>query len=203
VKISTWALSRNAVEVKLERASAPRNRRRREAEDVDRAREAEDVDATGDERNASRTSAPRAVCPLYPKIKREGWWVVVGDEVTNELFALRRVSFGAAATLSLSLDGGDRDRGGDFEARDLTVFLVSDCYLGLDQEVSVDAVCDSVSAGVGTAPSRRNETPDAARDGEKKNRLEDSFWLGPGDVVDDVSVLSSDPNEAFFWENET
>ena len=30
--------------------------------------------------------------PLFPKEKREGWWIVVGDTKTNSLLSLKRIS---------------------------------------------------------------------------------------------------------------
>ena len=79
-------------------------------------------------------SAPRAVCPRYPKIKEEGWWLVLGDRTSRELLALRRVSFGDRATTKLTYEPTPPGA-----PEDLVVYLMSDCYLGMDQEVEISA----------------------------------------------------------------
>ena len=79
-------------------------------------------------------SAPRAVCPRYPKMKEEGWWLVLGDRTSRELLALRRVSFGDRATTKLTYEPTPPGA-----PEDLVVYLMSDCYLGMDQEVEISA----------------------------------------------------------------
>ena len=51
---------------------------------------------------SGRGNAPRAVTPLFPKMKEEGWWLVLGDRTTRELMALKRVGFGSHATAKLT-----------------------------------------------------------------------------------------------------
>ena len=70
--------------------------------------------------------------PLYPKDKREGWWVVIGDTKTNSLFSLKRVSL--HKTQKVTLEFMAPDEPGDYN---LTLFCMSDSYLGCDQEYSV------------------------------------------------------------------
>jgi hypothetical protein len=43
-------------------------------------------------------TAPRVYAPRFPKLKEEGWWLVLGDAASRELMALRRVSFGGRGT---------------------------------------------------------------------------------------------------------
>jgi activating signal cointegrator complex subunit 3 len=84
--------------------------------------------------------APRAFAPRFPKLKDEGWWLVVGDPGAGELLALKRVSFGRRGTarLAISCCGAPGVELGGIAAS-LEVRLVSDCYLGLDvtQQVQV------------------------------------------------------------------
>ena len=81
------------------------------------------------------SKAPTSYTPRFPKIKEEGWWIVVGDTANDELLALRRISFGDAANVKLKCPSGSSSR-----ARpDLVVFLMSDSYIGLDQEVKIDS----------------------------------------------------------------
>ena len=70
--------------------------------------------------------------PRFPKHKDEAWLVVVGDPQTRELLALKRV-------------GGVRDRvkhslvlsPDQVGRQDLVLYVMSDCYLGLDQQFSL------------------------------------------------------------------
>lgn len=70
--------------------------------------------------------------PLFPAEKKESWWVVVGDTSTNSLLSLKRVTFRQKQSVKLEFlapeDPGDYD---------LTLFCMSDSYLGCDQEYSV------------------------------------------------------------------
>ena len=70
--------------------------------------------------------------PLFPKEKKEGWWIVVGDTQTNTLFSLKRVSLQASQKVKLEFLAPEE--AGDYN---LTLFCMSDSYLGCDQELSV------------------------------------------------------------------
>ena len=70
--------------------------------------------------------------PLFPKEKREGWWIVVGDTKTNSLLSLKRVSL--QTTQKVTLEFLAPEEPGDYN---LTLFCMSDSYLGCDQEYSV------------------------------------------------------------------
>ena len=59
------------------------------------------------------------------QVKEEGWWVVLGNPETDELFALKRVSFGAHTTFSLSIQAAATDLQG------LRLYLLCDSYLGI------------------------------------------------------------------------
>jgi len=81
--------------------------------------------------------------PLFPKEKREGWWIVIGDTSTNTLLSLKRVSL--QQTQSIKLEFMAPEEAGDYN---LTLFCMSDSYLGCDQEYDVPlnvAVADSES----------------------------------------------------------
>jgi activating signal cointegrator complex subunit 3 len=80
-----------------------------------------------------------AVAPRFPKPKREGWWVLVGSEADDELLAMRRVGGGGrggggwgvtTASLRLSVESGWVGKG-------LTAFVISDTYVGLDQQIAL------------------------------------------------------------------
>lgn len=80
-------------------------------------------------------------CPLYPKEKKEGWWVVIGDTSTNTLYSLKRVNL--QQVQSVKLEFMAPDEAGEYN---LTLFCMSDSYLGSDQEYEIPlnvAIADS------------------------------------------------------------
>ena len=77
--------------------------------------------------------------PLYPAEKKEGWWVLVGDTSSNALHSLKRVNL--VQKQKVVLEFLAPEEAGDY---DLTLFCMSDSYLGCDQEYSI-----SLSVAVG------------------------------------------------------
>lgn len=71
--------------------------------------------------------------PLYPYEKKEGWWIVVGDTSSNALYALKRVNL--VQKQKVVLEFLAPDEAGDYN---LTLFCMSDSYLGCDQEYSIN-----------------------------------------------------------------
>ncbi|KAK0383145.1 hypothetical protein NLU13_9058 [Sarocladium strictum] len=66
--------------------------------------------------------------PFYPSKKTENWWLVVGDEKNKNLLAIKRVTIGRE--LSIKLEYTVPKEG----EHDLKLFLMSDSYIGVDQE---------------------------------------------------------------------
>lgn len=65
--------------------------------------------------------------PFYPKQKMENWWLVVGDEKTKNLLAIKRVTIGRKLEQRLEYvvpTPGEHE---------LTLYLMSDSYVGVDQ----------------------------------------------------------------------
>lgn len=65
--------------------------------------------------------------PFYPSQKMENWWLVVGDEKTKSLLAIKRVTIGRKLELRLEYvvpTPGEHE---------LTLYLMSDSYVGVDQ----------------------------------------------------------------------
>ncbi|KAI3955130.1 hypothetical protein MKX01_034159 [Papaver californicum] len=75
----------------------------------------------------------RAFTPRFPKLKDEAWWLVLGNVSTSELYALKRISLSDRSLMTnmeipsslTSLQG-------------VKLILVSDCYLGFEQEHSIE-----------------------------------------------------------------
>ncbi|KAJ0262500.1 DExH-box ATP-dependent RNA helicase DExH13 [Hirschfeldia incana] len=82
-----------------------------------------------------RTEVGSVDAPRYPKTKEEGWWLVVGDTKTNELFAIKRISLQEKAKVKLVFavptEPGEKS---------YTLYLMCDSYLGCDQEYSFSVV---------------------------------------------------------------
>lgn len=65
--------------------------------------------------------------PFYPAKKMENWWLVVGEEKTQSLLAIKRITIGRKLELRLEYvvpTPGEHE---------LTLYLISDCYVGVDQ----------------------------------------------------------------------
>ncbi|XP_059620784.1 activating signal cointegrator 1 complex subunit 3 [Phlebotomus argentipes] len=72
-------------------------------------------------------------CPKFPKGKDEGWFLTLGCQNDQELIALKRAAFrGSRSTQYLVFDAPKR------QGRVIyTLYLVSDCFMGLDQQFDV------------------------------------------------------------------
>ncbi|KAH3727105.1 hypothetical protein DPMN_053030 [Dreissena polymorpha] len=77
------------------------------------------------QKNDSKAHAPR-----FPKPKDEGWFLIVGDVQNKELVALKRVPYiRGNSSVQLSLFMPEKPGRVIY-----TVYLMSDSYLGLDQQ---------------------------------------------------------------------
>lgn len=73
--------------------------------------------------------------PFFPQKKVEAWWLVVGEESSKNLIAIKRITL--LRSLEVRLEFVVPTAG----KHDLKLYLMSDCYLGVDQDPSftVDA----------------------------------------------------------------
>ncbi len=69
------------------------------------------------------------IAPLYPAPKDEGWWLVIGDNKTNDLLAIKRVNLVMQHTLSLQFSAPEK--AGNY---DLVLYFMCDSYMGVDQD---------------------------------------------------------------------
>ncbi|KHN17815.1 Activating signal cointegrator 1 complex subunit 3 [Glycine soja] len=84
------------------------------------------------EKTNSRRHSSRAFVPRFPKIKEEQWWLVLGNTSTSELYALKRVSVSDHLVTSMKLPLTPANLQG------VKLILVSDCYIGFEQEHSIE-----------------------------------------------------------------
>ncbi|KAI9903001.1 hypothetical protein N3K66_002353 [Trichothecium roseum] len=66
--------------------------------------------------------------PFYPSKKIENWWLVVGDEKTKSLLAIKRVTINRELSVDLEYSVPTAGK------HDLKLSLMSDSYVGVDQE---------------------------------------------------------------------
>jgi len=66
--------------------------------------------------------------PFFPKQKVEGWWLVIGDQKTNHLFCIKRLTVVQKAKVKLSFDAPSPG------SHTLKLFFMCDSYTGCDQE---------------------------------------------------------------------
>ena len=66
--------------------------------------------------------------PFYPGKKMENWWLVVAEQKTKSLLAIKRVTIGASLTMKLEYVVPTPGK------HDLTLYLMSDSYFGVDQD---------------------------------------------------------------------
>ena len=83
----------------------------------------------------SGLSIGTAFAPRFPKVKDENWWLVVGEETTGELLALKRVAIPEESSVAVKLRF--LLKASEASTSQLKLFLISDCYLGLDQEYTL------------------------------------------------------------------
>jgi len=86
------------------------------------------------EREVDEDADGNVYAPFYPGKKSENWWVVIGEQSTKRLLAIRRLPFKKEydpVKLSFELNQGKHD---------LTIYCISDCVMGADRTVdfSVD-----------------------------------------------------------------
>nr|CAB3465383.1 unnamed protein product [Digitaria exilis] len=79
------------------------------------------------------TNLPSEVGPVhasrFPKPKEEGWWLVIGDSSANQLLAIKRVALQKRARVKLEFSAP-----AEAGRKDYMIYLMSDSYLGCDQE---------------------------------------------------------------------
>jgi pre-mRNA-splicing helicase BRR2 len=85
--------------------------------DVDEDDESADVDTT-------------VHAPFYPAKKMENWWLVVGEESSKTLLAIKRITIGRSLNVRLEYTVPTPGE------HDLKLFLMSDSYAGVDQDPS-------------------------------------------------------------------
>lgn len=69
--------------------------------------------------------------PFYPVKKMENWWLVIGEESSKTLLAIKRITIGRSLNVRLEFTVPTPGEG-----KQLKLFLMSDSYVGVDQDPS-------------------------------------------------------------------
>jgi len=72
----------------------------------------------------------------FPHAKSESWWLMVGDKRGNALLCIKRVTLLAVLKAKLQFAAPEA-----LGAHELTLYLMSDSYLGCDQEYGLSITC--------------------------------------------------------------
>ena len=88
-----------------------------------------------------------AVTPRFPKLKDEGWFLILGEVDKRELMAVKRVGF-VRTHHDASISFFTPETPGRYI---FTLYLMSDCYLGLDQQY--DIYLNVIKANISTKDS--------------------------------------------------
>ena len=65
--------------------------------------------------------------------RHESWWIVIGNESEDTLLSIKKISFAQSTKLQIPIQAELMDK----ECAPLQLYLISDCYLGCDQEFSI------------------------------------------------------------------
>ncbi|KAF9667696.1 hypothetical protein SADUNF_Sadunf15G0050500 [Salix dunnii] len=95
------------------------------------------------EKTNRKQNRSRAFTPRFPKLKDEAWWLVLGNTSTSELYALKRVSFSDHLVTHMELPSTLN------LVQGMKLMLVSDCYVGFEQEHSVEELVKSQQTEAG------------------------------------------------------
>ncbi|KAG5458957.1 MAG: hypothetical protein BJ554DRAFT_727 [Olpidium bornovanus] len=85
-----------------------------------------------DEAAAGAADVGPVIAPYFPLKKDEGWWIVAGNPETKSLLAIKRFTLQTRLNVKLEFVA---PKAGKFACK---LYLMSDSYLGVDQELDVD-----------------------------------------------------------------
>ncbi|KAK1781120.1 Sec63 Brl domain-containing protein [Copromyces sp. CBS 386.78] len=94
---------------------------------------------------------PTVHAPFYPGKKTENWWLVVGEESSKTLLAIKRVTIGKKLNVRLEFTVPTPGR------HDLKLMLMSDSYVGVDQDPAFSVM---VEEGMDVDESEEEEEED-------------------------------------------
>jgi pre-mRNA-splicing helicase BRR2 len=93
------------------------------------------------------------IAPLFPTKREENWWIVIGDNKANTLLSIKRLTLNQKAKLKLDFTAPSNPNQYGY-----TLYLMSDAYMGCDQEYKFN-----INVGAGSS-SPNNEDDEKSKD---------------------------------------
>ena len=90
------------------------------------------------------------------QVKEEGWYLVVGDASTHELLALKRLSVERRSTVRVDVPAMN---GAGRRAAEVRLYIMSDSYIGLDQQYDVQLPVTAAAAAKAAPPPPSTSPP--------------------------------------------
>ena len=87
------------------------------------------------------------MAPLFPTKREENWWVVIGDNKANTLLSIKRLTLNQKAKLKLDFTAPTNPSQYGY-----TLYLMSDAYMGCDQEYKFN-----INVGSGSSNNQDDE----------------------------------------------
>lgn len=77
--------------------------------------------------------------PFFPKRKVENWWLLVADQTSNTMLAVKRIPLAnATQTVKLQFSAPSKENPETKKNRKLTLSLIADSWIGCDQEYDLE-----------------------------------------------------------------
>lgn len=83
----------------------------------------------------NRSNKQKVIISYFPKAKEASWFLIVANQATSEILAMKRVNFNRYSSKNLTLALPE-----DFLEEKLELYLMSDSYIGLDQFYQIDLI---------------------------------------------------------------
>ena len=89
---------------------------------------------------------------LIPQKREEGWWIVIGDPKTNSLTSIKRLTLQHKTQLKLDFVAPSTPGSHTY-----VLYLMSDAYMGCDQEYTFTLDVSSQSSSLSSSRKRKSE----------------------------------------------
>ncbi|KAL6068513.1 activating signal cointegrator 1 complex subunit [Balamuthia mandrillaris] len=125
--------------------------------------------------HANKNHMQFAYTPTFPKKKQATWWLVLGCPSSGELLALRRLNINphGKTTTWLRFDPPEPEEGQEGAQQQYQLYLMSDSYLGIDQQRTVVADASLLHEEQQGGGGEDEEDQDAEVEFEEEEEVDD------------------------------
>lgn len=95
----------------------------------------EDEDEKDKNEEIGKGKVPLVIAPRFMERREEGWWIIVGDEMSNTVFTVKHFALKQDPLVKLKFASPTR-----LGKHNLKIYLMSDSYIDCDQEESFEIV---------------------------------------------------------------